>query len=147
MFRGSSFQTVDGKGRVSIPARYREILKGNQESHLIVTTFEGYLLVYPQSAWAKVEQELEGGDNFDPKYRAHVRYLVSQAEECAIDKQGRILIPKHLREYGNLDGDVAIVGMISNFEIWDRERYTAYRKQQEEAAKKSMLDVLPKFAD
>jgi transcriptional regulator MraZ len=143
MFRGSSHQTVDGKGRVSIPARYREILKGNQETHLIVTTYEGYLLVYPQSAWAKVEQGLEDSDQLEVKNRAHIRYLVAQAEECAIDKQGRILIPKNLREYANLDGDVTIVGMLSNFEIWDRQHYMAYRQQQEEAVKKSTLAGLP----
>jgi MraZ protein len=143
MFRGSSYQTVDGKGRVSIPARYREILHGNQENRLIITTYEGYLLVYPQSAWMKVEQGLENSDQFDLKNRAHIRYLVSQAEECVMDKQGRILIPKHLREYANLDGDVTIVGMISNFEIWDRHRYMAYRQQQEEAAKTSLLAGLP----
>ncbi len=143
MFRGSSYQTVDGKGRVSIPARYREILHGNQENRLIVTTFEGYLLVYPYSAWAKVEQGLGDSNQLDQQNRAHIRYLVSQAEECAMDKQGRILIPKHLRDYANLDGDVTIVGMIGNFEIWNREHYTAYRKQQEEAAKKSTLSGLP----
>jgi MraZ protein len=143
MFRGSSYHTVDGKGRVSIPARYREILKGNQEGHLVLTTFEGYLLAYPHSAWVKAEQDLENSDPFDPKNRAHIRYLVSQAEECPIDRQGRILIPKGLREYAKLDGDVAIVGMISNFEIWNRERYEAYRRQQEEAATQSMLSGLP----
>jgi MraZ protein len=143
MFRGSSYHTVDGKGRVSIPARYREILQGNQESKLVLTAFEGYLLAYPQSAWMRVEQGLENLDPFKPENRAHIRNLVSRAEDCPLDRQGRVLIPQFLREYAKLDRDVAMVGMISNFEIWDRERFEAYRKQQEESGNKSGLPGLP----
>jgi MraZ protein len=131
MFRGSSYHTLDGKHRVKIPSRYVEILRANQETHLVITTFKGYLLAYPQSGWAKEEQKLLELDPFKAENRDHIRKLSSKAEDCYLDRQGRVVIPQALREQANLRDNVAIVGMISNFEIWDRERYEAYQKQQE----------------
>ena len=68
------------------------------------------------------------------------RHIVSGAEECPLDKQGRILIPQTLREYAKLDREVAIIGMVSNFEIWDRERYEVHRVRAEESLDEGVLN-------
>jgi transcriptional regulator MraZ len=131
MFRGSSYNTLDSKHRVKIPSRYVDILRGNQETHLVLTIFEGYLLAYPQSTWAKEEQKLLGLDQFTKENRDHIRKLSAKAEDCFLDKQGRVVIPQALRELAKIRNNVVVVGMINHFEIWDRERYESYQNKQE----------------
>lgn len=142
MFKGSSFHTMDNKGRVSIPVRYREILQERQDRQLILTNWDGYILAFPQSEWVKVEAKLGELALFRKDYRSFQRFLISGVEECPLDRQGRILIPQPLREYAKLGREVAIVGLVRNFEIWDRERYEAHRKQLEESIDESVLHEL-----
>jgi|UniRef100_A0A7C3V0U8 MraZ protein len=142
MFKGSSFHIMDNKGRVSIPVRYREILQESQDRQLILTNWDGYILAFPQSEWVKVEAKLGELALFRKDYRAFQRFLISGVEECPLDRQGRILIPQSLREYAKLGREVAIVGLVRNFEIWDRQRYEAHRKQLEESIDESVLHEL-----
>ncbi len=142
MFKGSSFHIMDNKGRVSIPVRYREILQERQDRQIILTNWDGYILAFPQSEWVKVEAKLGELALFRKDYRAFQRFLISGVEECPLDRQGRILIPQGLREYAKLDREVAVVGLVRNFEIWDRERYEAHRKQLEETIDESVLHEL-----
>lgn len=139
MFTGSFFHTMDSKGRVSIPVRYREILQERQDRQIILTNWDGYILAFPQSEWVKVEAKLGELALFRKDYRAFQRFLISGVEECPLDRQGRILIPQNLREYAKLGREVAIVGVVRNFEIWDRERYEAHRRQLEESIDESVL--------
>jgi MraZ protein len=143
MFRGSSFHTLDNKNRVKIPSRYCEILRGSDDLDLVLTAWEGYILAYPQSAWLKVEQGLLNKDPFEMEDRIRIRDVVADAQDCTLDRQGRILIPQTLKEYARLDREVAVVGMISNFEIWNRELYDAYRNQRKESGSKRVLPGLP----
>jgi MraZ protein len=142
MFKGSSFHIMDNKGRVSIPVRYREILQERQDRQIILTNWDGYILAFPQSEWVKVEAKLGELALFRKDYRAFQRFLISGVEECPLDRQGRILIPQTLREYAKLGREVAVVGLVRNFEIWDRERYEAHRKQLEETIDESVLHEL-----
>ncbi len=142
MFRGSSFHTMDNKGRVSIPMRFREILQESQERQLILTNWDGYILAFPQSEWIPLEAKLGELATFNKKYRNFKRFLLSGVEECPLDRQGRILIPQSLREYAKLGREIAIVGQVQSFEIWDREHYEANRKQLEESIDESVLDEL-----
>ncbi len=142
MFKGSSFHIMDNKRRVSIPVRYREILQERQDRQIILTNWDGYILAFPQSEWVKVEAKLGELALFRKDYRAFQRFLISGVEECPLDRQGRILIPQGLREYAKLDREVAVVGLVRNFEIWDRERYEAHRKQLEETIDESVLHEL-----
>lgn len=142
MFKGSSFHIMDNKGRVSIPVRYREILQESQDRQLILTNWDGYILAFPQSEWVKVEAKLGELALFRKDYRAFQRFLISGVEECPLDRQGRILIPQTLREYAKLGREVAIVGLVRNFEIWDRQRYEAHRRQLEESIDESVLHEL-----
>jgi MraZ protein len=142
MFKGSSFHIMDNKGRVSIPVRYREVLQERQDRQLILTNWDGYILAFPQSEWVKVEAKLGELALFRKDYRSFQRFLISGVEECPLDRQGRILIPQTLREYAKLGREVAVVGLVRNFEIWDRERYEAHRKQLEESIDESVLHEL-----
>ena len=142
MFKGSSFHIMDNKGRISIPVRYREVLQEHQDRQLILTNWDGYILAFPQSEWVKVEAKLGELALFRKDYRAFQRFLISGVEECPLDKQGRILIPQNLRDYATLGREVAIVGLVRNFEIWDRQRYEAHRKELEEAIDESVLHEL-----
>lgn len=133
MFTGSYFYAMDKKGRVSIPARYREILKERGDRQIVLTNFDGYLLAFPQSEWLQIESELAKKALFDKEVRAFQRFLISGVEVCPLDRQGRILVPPNLREYARLTRDVCLVGAIRSFEIWDRQAYESHRKQLEES--------------
>jgi len=142
MFKGSSFHTMDNKGRVSIPVRFRDVLQERQDRQLILTNWEGYILAFPLSEWVELEAKLKELSQFRKEYRDFKRFLISGAEECPLDRQGRVLIPQSLRDYAKLGREVAIVGLVQNFEIWDRERYESHRKQLEESLDASVLHDL-----
>ncbi len=142
MFKGSSFHLMDNKGRVSIPSRYRDVLQERQDRQLILTNFDGYLLAFPQSEWLKIEAKLGELALFRKDLRAFQRFLISGVEECPLDRQGRILVPPSLREYAKLTREVALVGAVRCFEIWDRQRYEAHRTQLEGTIDEEVLHEL-----
>ena len=139
MFKGSSFNIMDTKGRVSIPIRYREVLQERQDRQLTLTNWDGYIIAFPYSEWIKVEAKLGDLNIFRKDFQAFKRFLISGAEDCPLDRQGRILIPQNLREYAALGREVALAGQVRYFEIWDRERYEDNRKQIETSIDESML--------
>ena len=120
MFRGRFLNVMDDKGRITIPPRYRDILKVRQEQQLIVTNLDGYLIAFPMSEWETIEQRFSRVSDFRKDLRSFIRFFVSGASECPLDRQGRILLPPNLRDYAKLDKDVVLAGAISCFEIWDR---------------------------
>jgi len=142
MFTGSYFHTMDNKGRVSIPARYREILKERKDRQIILTNFGGYVLGFPQSEWSKIEAKFAEQPLFRKDLRAFQRFLISGVEECLLDRQGRILVPPNLRDYARLSREVCLVGAIRCFEIWDRSTFESHRQQLEESIDETMLHEL-----
>jgi MraZ protein len=142
MFTGSYFHTMDNKGRVSIPARYREILKDRKDRQIILTNFGGYVLAFPQSEWNKIETKFAEQPLFRKDVRAFQRFLISGVEECLLDRQGRILVPPNLRDYARLSREVCLVGAIRCFEIWDRVTFESHRKELEETLDEEMLHEL-----
>ena len=120
MFTGSYFHTMDNKGRVKIPSRYREIIEGGKDHQITITNWEGYVLAFPQSEWNKIAEKLAKMPIRDPDYRPIQRFLISGAEECILDRQGRILVSPNLRNYARLSREVVMVGALRCFEIWDR---------------------------
>jgi MraZ protein len=127
MFRGHFSHTVDDKGRVAIPARFREALSGLQEERLVVTKFgmrdRRCLDVYPLAAWRQLEVRLLAKKGFEPRLASFRNYYVSGAHECQLDTQGRILIPQLLREYAHLGREAMFTGDIDKFRIWDKEAW------------------------
>lgn len=142
MFKGSSYHLMDNKGRISIPPRFRKVLQEAQDRQLILTNFDGYLMAFPQSEWLKIEADLAKQAMFDKEVRAFQRFLISGVEECPLDRQGRILIPPNLRDYARLSREVALVGAVRCFEVWDRQTYEEHRKQLEQSITQEVYQKL-----
>ncbi|MBI1909769.1 MAG: division/cell wall cluster transcriptional repressor MraZ [Deltaproteobacteria bacterium] len=124
MFRGRFEHTIDPKGRLSIPSRFRETLVTHyEEERLILTNFDASLWAYPLKEWKLVEEKVAALPQFKSEVKTLQRFFISAACECPLDKQGRILIPPTLRDYSGLSKDVVIVGMTRRIEIWSRERW------------------------
>ena len=120
MFRGRSIHTLDAKGRIRIPARFREILTARYEDRCIITNLDRCLIAYPLSEWEIIEQKLGELSLVRPDVKAFQRFFISGATECNFDKQGRILIPQTLREHASFKRDVVLAGMLKSFELWSK---------------------------
>lgn len=123
MFRGRFEHSVDLKGRVSIPSKFREILATNYDERLILTNFDDCLWGYPVAEWQIIEDKVAALPQFKPEVKALQRVFISAAAECPIDKQGRILVPPTLRDYAGITKDLVFVGMTKRIEIWSADRF------------------------
>ncbi|MBX3617160.1 division/cell wall cluster transcriptional repressor MraZ [Nitrosomonas sp.] len=125
MFRGVTQLSLDAKGRLAIPARYRGELVSSCSGHLIVTVDPSKcLLIYPQPAWEPIEQKLNNLSSFDPVIRNLQRLLMGNACDVEMDAAGRILVSPPLREFAGLSKDVVLVGQGNKFELWDASQWT-----------------------
>lgn len=131
-FRGQSFHKVDGKGRLRIPGKFREILQAHYTDALVVTIMGKCLVAYPPEVWEKIEQKALEFSQVQPQQRAFIRYFISSAMECEFDSQGRILLPPFLRERAGLSQDVVLAGMLTSFEIWDKSAWDVQSTADEE---------------
>ena len=122
MFTGEYNHTIDAKGRLIVPAKFREQLG---ESFVITKGLDGCLFVYSQEAWANVEKSFtsQNGETTAGYARKFMRFFFAGACECEVDKQGRILIPANLREYAGIDKDVVSAGVLNRVEIWSKDRW------------------------
>jgi MraZ protein len=129
MFRGVSQLSLDAKGRIAVPARYRELLSERCEGRMVVTVDrDGCLLLYPAPEWERIEQSLMSRPNMNPQVRKLQRLLVGHATECDLDGQGRLLLPPPLREFARLEKRVMLVGQGNKFEIWDEDAWSRNRE-------------------
>lgn len=131
MFRGINIISLDSKGRLAVPARYRERLYDISKGHLVCTidTEEHCLLLYPLTEWEKIEQKIDALPSFNPVTRRIQRLLLGHASELELDKQGRILLPSALREHANIDKQVVLLGQGKKFELWDETSWKSQRDQ------------------
>ena len=128
MFRGQFIHSVDAKGRISLPARFRDVLVGENNAAFIITPalFDSSLHVYPMKTWEEFEEQVSKLPSLDPHAVRFRRMYVSAAVECELDKAGRVLVPPHLRERAELDkSDALWAGMGKNLELWSRARWDA----------------------
>jgi MraZ protein len=129
MFRGTFEHTIDDKGRVSVPARFREVLLANNDDRVVITNFfigsVRCLDVYALAAWQRLEERLQQRPQFDPRVMRFQNYYIAAAHDCVIDKQGRILLPPNLREYAGLNRDVVFTSAMEKFRIWDGAQWKA----------------------
>lgn len=123
MFRGRFEHSIDLKGRVSVPVKFREILATHSDERLILTNFDNCLWGYPVAEWRVIEDKVAALPQFKSEVKALQRVFISAATECPVDKQGRILIPPTLRDYAGITKDLVFVGMTKRIEIWSRERW------------------------
>jgi len=128
MFLGEYSHTLDEKGRLTIPSRFREELSGG----LVVTKgIDPCLTVYPRQVWNELAERLTKLPMSQRNVRNFNRLLGSGAQDSVPDRQGRVLIPQPLREYAGLDGDAVIIGLIDKFEIWNPERWAVLKAEVE----------------
>ncbi len=122
-FRGNFYHSVDEKGRVSLPADFRKILKARGEKSVVLTNYisEGSRCLegFGQQAWADFERRLKEKSRFSAKLQRLENFYLSRAADCPIDKSGRILIPNHLRTYSGAEKEVVFTSSIYGFRIWD----------------------------
>lgn len=125
MFRGKFIYGVDQKGRLAIPAKFREILSTRFDEKLIVTHFDQCLWAYPAPVWQSLEKKISELPQFLEEVKALQRVFISAACECPLDKQGRILLPSSLRDYAGLGygTESILVGMTQRIEIWARNKW------------------------
>lgn len=120
MFSGEYNHSIDEKGRLIIPSRFRFELG---EKFILTRGLDGCICIYPMSAWDALEEKLRGLPLTNKNSRLVTRFLVGGAVTCELDKQGRILIPGPLREHAGLTKDVVLAGTLERIEIWDKTRW------------------------
>jgi MraZ protein len=128
MFRGANNLTLDAKGRMVMPTRYRERLQERCGGNLVVTVDKDQcLLIFPLPDWEDVERKLMRLPTFNPQTRQLQRLMVGYATELELDGHGRILLPPNLREFGHLTRDAVLIGQGVRFELWDEARWNERR--------------------
>ncbi len=142
MFRGRFEISIDGKGRINVPSKLREHLTDKYDERLVITNFDNCLLAYPFVEWSALEQKFLKMSILKKEHKAFLRFFMSGATECALDKQGRILIPPVLRDYAALGKDVVVTGMLNKFEIWGKERWDEEHAVVSKLNFEEMSDVL-----
>ena len=129
MFRGVNNLTLDAKGRLAIPVRYRKRLMEVCEGQLVVTIDRGYyLLIYPLPTWEEIETKLVHLPSLQPQVRELQRLLVGHATEISMDGHGRLLLPAELREFAKLEREVVLLGLMNKFELWDKSAWDTRRE-------------------
>ena len=131
MFRGVFEHQIDSKGRTSLPAKLRETLVGTYDERLILTTaLDPCLHAYPVREWEQLEAALAKRNPMEAVVKTLMRLYVASAQECPIDKLGRVLIPPTLRVHAKLEKEVVWAGMVKVIELWSK---SGWRQAQEEA--------------
>ena len=133
-FRGHAYRSLDPKGRLMLPVEFRDvILSAGEHGKVILTNFDGCVVGYSLREWEKIEESFHQINMLNRQLRDFQRFFISGAMELELDKQGRILIPPHLRTYAGLTREVALAGVGRKFEIWDLERFEEQRRKMEES--------------
>jgi MraZ protein len=140
MFLGDYQHTLDAKGRVSLPAKFRADMTGKL---VIAKGFEDCLYVYSADEYNRFVEELLATEDFDPRMRRIRRFFTSGAVEAELDSAGRISLPQVLREYAGLKKDIAVTGNGNRIELWDAEAWAAYNGEDEG----SIEDLAKELAD
>ena len=123
MFIGEYAHSIDAKGRLIMPAKFREELG---ITFIVTKGLDGCLFVYSKNEWVQLEEKLKTLPFTSKDARTFNRFFFAGAIECEVDKQGRILISQNLRDYANLSKDVVIIGVSTRIEIWDKEKWDNY---------------------
>jgi len=124
LFRGVSYINLDAKGRLGIPTRYRAQLDESCQGQLVITVdTDRCLLIYPLGEWESIERRLAALPNLNRQARRLQRLLIGHATECALDGNGRILLPPPLREFAGIERRTVMIGQGNKFELWDEQTW------------------------
>ncbi|MCD6280593.1 MAG: division/cell wall cluster transcriptional repressor MraZ [Deltaproteobacteria bacterium] len=146
MFKGHFVNSINEKGRLSIPSKLREVIDRWEADYLIITKGlpEKCLMAFIPSEWEKIEDKARQLSMVRKAEIVFRRHVIGSAEECHLDAQGRILVPSCLREYAGLKRKCLFVGIIDRFEIWDQETYDKFMEaalEDEDKLREGLADL------
>jgi transcriptional regulator MraZ len=150
VFKGAYRHRIDAKGRLPVPAAFRRRLAESGTSSVVVTVLDQCLAAYPTQEWSRLESQLVALPPFSAPVKALSRRLASQAMDCPLDVQGRILLPAALRDSAKLTREAVVAGVLNRFEIWEPQAWALFLAQSERVLDDASLDVqwpLPARAD
>lgn len=149
MFRGANAISIDDKGRLAIPSKYRSQLLSQADGKLICTidTVQPCLLLYAVPDWKVVEKRLAGLSSFNPTERRLQRMLLGHAHDCEMDKNGRLLIAPTLRTHAQLDKKVMLVGQLNKFEIWSEDAWNEQIRRDIEIEQQGDFELTDRLQD
>ncbi len=129
MFRGVASLTLDTKGRIALPSRYRDVMREKSDGCMVITidTQERCLLLYPTPDWELIQAQVEGLPSFNAAARRIQRLLIGHATDVEMDAQGRFLLPAPLREFAGLEKSITMIGQGKKFEIWSETQWQVQR--------------------
>jgi len=130
LFTGSVEHSLDDKGRLVVPARFRERLGAG--FFLTIAEPDPCLALYPAATWADVCARIEAAPVKDARYRSYVRHLFAHTEELSVDAQGRLVIPSALRAFAAIEKDVVSIGSLTRVEVWSKDRYERHTRERGE---------------
>ncbi len=119
MFRGTSYHTIDDKGRIILPSRFRDAIPG-EEKNIVATEWQGAIFAYNHDEWAKIEKNALSAKK-TPTIQNFIRFFIGGANFITLDKQDRFLIPNDLRKAAGLEKEIVLIGSLTRFEIWSKE--------------------------
>ncbi len=131
MFIGEYKHTIDEKGRLAIPVKFRKALA---KGAVVTRGLDTSLFLFPKEEWGKLAEKLAGLPLGQSNSRAFARLMLAGAMDVVLDKQGRVVLPEYLREYASLAKDAVVAGLYNRLEIWDESKWNVYKKQVESDA-------------
>lgn len=141
MFLGTHQLSIDEKGRISIPAKFRDILISEYKNQLVLTSFENCLVLYPGREWTRIVDRARELSSTMKGMRRVLRRFYAMASECSMDKQGRVLLSPAQREYAAIQDQVVAVGCDNKVEIWSRDRWSMFEEESRQEVE-TMADRL-----
>ena len=144
MFYGEHEHTIDRKGRLIIPSRFRQVLKDHYGDRCVVTRgLDRCLFLFPEDEWRTQESKFRALSFTKQEARRFNRFYFSGAVELNFDRQGRVLIPQYLKEYAGIKRDVVLVGVSNRIEIWDKEGWKKFYEEFKESYEQVAEKLLP----
>ena len=144
MFYGEHEHTIDRKGRLIIPSRFREVMKEHYTERFVATRgLDRCLFLFPEDEWRTQEGKFRALSFTKQEARRFNRMFFSGAAELTCDRQGRVLIPVYLKEYAGIKRDVMLVGVSNRIEIWDREEWKKFYEQGKDSYEQLAEKLLP----
>jgi len=143
LFRGANSINLDSKGRIAIPAKYRDDILSSCHSHMIITCdpYDNCLLIFTLQHWEATEASLQSLSNSKPLHRRLKRIMLAHATEVDMDSSGRLLIPGVLRERANLNKEVMLIGQGKTFQLWNEVEWNRLTQEDLEVLSSDELDA------
>lgn len=143
-FKGRSSNSVDGKGRLAIPAKMRRVMTPEAQDTFTATRgIEDCILLYPLDVWEEQEERIDELNQYaDEETRHFVRTIMMWAEDITLDKQGRVVLPAELRDFAGIDETAVVIGAVDHLEVWDPDRLDKYFAEQASTYKTAAQQVM-----